>query len=206
MDANKNYIDVANKLGLMYRELQAIKTHLIASNFSEIVFLPTISKIESAISPQILHAHWGDVKRNLTEDVYTSLSYCSEILPDEERSITEEDFLEIVALVNDLEMLLKDTALPDHLVNLIRHHIELIEIALSNYPITGAQGLRNASKQAIGDFVESADEINANKDSLAIKTFGKLWKKVNSVVDMAIKADKLAQFGDRAIKLIEQFI
>lgn len=205
-DTNKNYVTVTNKLSLMYREIQTIKTHLVQSQFSDGVFTPTLSKIESAISPQILHAQWANAKQYLTQDVYTSLGYCVEILPSEEISISGEDFAAIVSLINELELLLQDAALPDHLVALIRHHIELIELTISNYPITGAQGLRVASKQAVGDFVESADEITANQDSPAVKAFGELWKKVNTVTDAAIKADKLAHLGAKAMKLLEQFI
>ena len=205
-DTNKNDISITNKLSLVYREVQTIKVHLVQSQFSDGVFTPTLSKIESAISPQILHAQWASAKQYLTQDVYTSLGYCVEILPSEEISISAEDFAAIVSLINELELLLQDAALPDHLVGLIRHHIELIELAISNYPITGAQGLRVASKQALGDVVESAEEITANQGLPAVKAFGELWRKVNTVADTAIKADKLAHLGAKAMKLLEQFI
>lgn len=205
-DQNYNYISVANKLGLVYEELQSIREHLKESNFNEEIFAPTFRKLESAISPQILHAKWGNVSQHLTDDVFTSLGYCSQILPNEEIEISEGDFADISELINELEQLLATDTIPKSLTKLIERHIAVIREAMANYTILGASALKQAVSNALGEIVVESDAFEENKDSPAVKKYGRLWKKVSLVADGALKAEKLVLLGTRVVKALEQIL
>lgn len=203
--AHKQVILVVNKLNLAFHEVERIRAFLQDSKFEDSVYSTTLTKAESALSPQILHARWNNVKQHLTPDVFVSLSYCGQILPNEELTVTAEDVEHIQEIIKQLRSLLNDSSVPVALKVLAEHHISIIETALSDYSITGAASLKRAAKDAIGDLVANSETIKENESSKVVKKLGSLWSTVNRVADGVLKVERLALLGTSLVKALEHF-
>lgn len=123
-------------------------------------------------------------------------------MPAEEIEISNEDFREIVSLVNSLELFLGESNLPSSLVALIRRHIKEAELALAEYPLRGAIALKEAMKAAIGDLIVDQDAYEKLPPEASSK-LKKLWSQVNRAADGAIKAEGLIQVGGRVQRALE---
>lgn len=203
LDVSENHphrrvVVVGELIHAMHRELEYATTGLATANFSKSLYEKAFSQIENALSPMLFPNSWHHVKQYLTPEVLTALAFCSEILPDEEAQISTEENSSIRIKVEELRTILNETDIPLRLRSLIQHHIKLIETALAEYPIVGAKALREAARTALGEMIEAKDEIAVAKNSSAVATLGSVWKTVNQAADVALKAEKIAQLGQRA--------
>lgn len=197
---------VAERLSAMYRELEVVREQMQKANYSEKLYAPAISKIEHALSAMLLPSTWNQARQYLTAETFVALEFCSEILPDEEAQIAAEDLTEISKRVEELASSLSDSQLPLRLRGLIEHHVSLIRRALAEYPISGAKALREAARTALGELVEVKDAVKSNRDAPEISKLGAVWKKVNEVADVALKAEKLAHLGQKAWEMLGGFL
>ena len=62
-----------------------------------------------------------------------------------------------------------------------------------------------AGHQGLGEIIEAKDEVAAAKNAPAVKSLESTWKTVNTAADTALKAEKVAQLGQRAWELISGF-
>lgn len=182
----------------MQHEVQAAVVGLQKLSFPANLYDGPFSRIENAISPMVLGQPWGNVRQYLTPDTMTALAYCAQILPDEESQISPEEIEGIRACLAELKLCLDDSTVPDRLRSLIEHHVALIEDALIQYPVSGAIALREAGRTALGEMIEVRDQVSAAKDHPATSKLEKTWKTVNGAADIALKAERLAQLGQRA--------
>ena len=203
---NKKSAAVAERLSAMYRELEIVREQMQKANFSESLYESSISRVEHALSTMLLPASWNQVRQYLTPETFVALSFCGEILPDEEMQIGSQELSEIKAQVDELQASLVDSQLPPRLRALVQHHINLIITALAEYPISGAKALREAARTALGEIVEVKETISENREALEISKLGEVWKKVNQTADVALKAEKLAQLGQKAWAMLESFL
>lgn len=200
-EKNRDFVVVTHRLQLLIDELDLLRDKLHLLNVSASIYNPSLAKLDHALSPAILTADAEHVRQYLTEDVYVGLAFSSELLPDEEEDISADDFREVVDLINQLELMLQDSSFPTSLMILIRRHIRLAELAISQYPIRGAVALKDAVKYAVGDLVFEAEALTpAGRENAEV--IQRLWKKANDLADGAIKVDSLAQLGGRAMKLL----
>lgn len=197
---------VSERLGALYRELDIVRSQMATKNFSEGLYTPAISQLEAAFSTMTLHNPWPHARQYLTAETMVAMAFCGEILDNEEDLISTEELTEIANKVEALEQSLGGSTLPPRLRSLIKHHIDLIRKALAEYPIVGARALRQAARTALGEIVEVREEISAHPNSQEIANLGAVWKRVNSVADLALKADKLAQLGQKAWDLVGGFL
>lgn len=206
-DANPNRKAslVIERLRWMHQELELVAKQMRASGYSEELYARAITNIENAMSAMILPGQWSQAKQYLGRDTLVALAFCGEILPDEESQISTDELSQIQKLVDELSILLSDSELPQRLVSLIQHHITLIEQALAEYPIIGAKAFRQAARTGLGEFIEVRETIKPSSDSPAISKLGEAWKKVNQVADVALKAEKIAQLGQKAWAALENF-
>lgn len=203
---NKKSGVVAERLNAMYRELEVVREQMANANYSEKLYSPAIAKVEQALSMMLLPSTWNLARQYLTPETVIALEFCSEILPDEEAQISSEELAEINTRIEELSALLSDSQLPTRLRALIEHHISLIRRALAEYPITGAKALREAARTALGEMIEEKESVESNCDAPEIIKLGALWKKVNEAADIALKAEKLAQLGQKAWAMIESIL
>lgn len=203
---NKKSMAVAERLGWMYREIELIREQMQKANFSENLYVPATSKLEHALSNMLLPGTWNQVRQYLTPEVFVALAFCAEILPDEESLLSPDEFQEIQTLVSDLRESLSNSQLPPRLHALIEHHVELIQRALAEYPIVGAKALREAARTGLGELVEVKDVVKANRETPEISKLAAAWKKVNEAADVALKAEKLSQLGQKAWAMLESLL
>ena len=172
------------------------------AGFSEGLYANALNAFESAFSPMLLPHTWNSARQHLTAENLLALSFCSEILPDEESEITQSELDEIRGLVSELNQLLADSTLPGRLRALLAHHVELMLQALAEYPIAGAKALREAARTGLGELIEAKDIVVEHQASKEVSKLGEAWKKFNNAADLALKADKLLQLGHKAWEVL----
>lgn len=200
---NKKAAVVGERLSAMYRELELMCEQMQKANFSEDLYASSASRVEQALSTMLLPATWNQARQYLTPETFVALSFCGEILPDEETQIGSEELSEIRAQIEVLRASLADSQLPPRLHALVEHHIKLILTALAEYPISGAKVLREAARTALGEIIEVKETITEYREAREISKLGEVWKKVNQTADIALKAEKLAQLGQKAWAMLE---
>ncbi len=203
---NRKAVEVGELIHAMHRELDLAAAGLAGANFSKSLYESAFTRIEHAISPMLLPTTWNQVKQYLTPDVLTALAFCTEILPDEESQISAEELEAIRQKVEELRATITDADTPARLRQLIQHHIELIERALSEYMVVGAKALREAGRTALGEMIESKDELAPVKASPAVSKLESAWATVNKAADIALKGEKLAQLGQKAWEALSSML
>lgn len=203
-DTNVNRLSrvVADRLAAMNRELDLVRAGMGKAGFSEALYANSLNAFESALSPMLLPHTWNNARQHLSAENFLALSFCSEILPDEESEITQSELDEICGLVAELNRLLADSTLPARLRALLAHHVELMLQALAEYPIAGAKALREAARTGLGELIEAKDLVVEHQASKEVSKLGEAWKKFNNAADLALKADKLLQLGHKAWELL----
>lgn len=204
-NTNKKSSIVAERLNAMSRELEIVQEQMRNANFSENLYESCITNLEHAFSTMLLPATWGQVRQYLKRETFVALSFCGEILSDEESQIDAHELSEIRLQVKELQTLLINSQLPQRLRILIQHHIDLIFKALDEYPITGAKALREAARTALGEIIEVKDVISENRESQEVNKLGNVWNRVNQTADAALKAEKLAQLGQKVWETLGNF-
>jgi hypothetical protein len=197
---------VSERLAAMYRELDLVREQMHAKNFSEELYASAIAQLEAAFSTMNLHTSWPQARQHLTAETMTAMAFCGEIIDNEEDLISDEDLAEISSKVEELERSLEGTTLPPRLRRLIQHHIELIRTALAEYPIVGTRALRQAYRTAVGEVVEVREEVQAHPDSNELTMLSTVWKRVNSVIDVALKVEKVGHLGHTAWDIITTYL
>jgi hypothetical protein len=205
VDARKALI-VSERLRWLHQELDILRSQMNNAPISEGLYSAAFNNIEQAISTLLLSTTWNNGVQYLKPEYLVALNFCSEILPDEESLIDPETLKEIRDMVQELEDMLASSNLPESLVSLIRHHIELINRALDQYPIIGATAFREAARTALGELVEARDIVKENNQAEEVNKLGSLWGKLNSTADIALKADKLSQLASKAWTFLENVL
>jgi hypothetical protein len=195
--------EVTRRLDTVSRELGLVSSGMSQGSYSPSLYESAISAFEEAASPLLLPHPWSNLRQHLTSENLLSLAFCSEILPDEESVIFWEDLQEILGLVSELRQAAQIGSIPGSLRALLLHHVDLIERAVAAYPITGVKALREAAQAALGELVESQDEVAEHSNRPEVSKLAQIWKKVGEVADGVLKADKLVQVGHKAWNLIE---
>ena len=190
----------------VHYETELLAQQLHESGISEHLYESALTRIEGVTSALQLSTPWQSLKGNLTPDVVLALAFCNELLPDEEQSIAGDELQAIDSQVRELLEMLKSSALPPAVQKLIGHHLELIQQALARYPIQGAKALREAGRTALGELIESKESVASSKGSPEVSKLEKLWKHVNVAADTAMKAERVAQLGQRAWDAVQGFI
>lgn len=202
---HRRAVAVGELVHAMNRELHYASVGLAHANFSPHLYKSAFSRIENALSPMLFPATWNQVRQYLTPDVLTALAFCTEILPNEEAEISTDELSSIRNKLDELRETLQDTSMPPRLRSLIQHHVELIEKALFEYPIVGAIALREAGRTALGEMIEAKDEIVSSKGDASVSKLESTWKAVNEAADIALKAEGIAQLGQKAWDALSNF-
>lgn len=203
LNPNKKSAAVAERLGWVLRELELAKLELINTNQSESIYEKIITSLENAFSPLLLGASWNSVQQHLLPQTIEALAIYSQVVPNEEVLIKEDELNELYARISELENFLENSELPSRLQSLIRRHISLIRLALAEYPIAGAKALIQARRNAVGELLELKGQFkDVPKDSPELNKLSELWENVNTVADTALKVVGLIEIGQKVIELL----
>jgi len=188
-------------LQLLHQEVSITRKLLEQTTLSENLYIHALSNLEDAFSAHLLMQNWSVPLQYLNPATLTSLSYWVDILPDEEKAISEPDLEEIIKLLDELELLLEDSKLPESLIIIIKHLTGLMRDAINKYPIAGAKALRSAVTTCYGELVLVKEELQNNPSEETSK-LKKILDKFTMVVDSAEKVERLIGM---ATKLVEFF-
>lgn len=197
---------VMARLHWFYEELDLLEAQAQASSVSPHLYESAFSRVRIVISPLNLPAAWQGVRGNLTPDVLLALAFLNELLPDEESPIAIEELQEIADEVEQLRELLARSVLPSPLRKLVEHHLHLIAQALAQYAFQGARSLREVARTAVGEIIEAQGTIIVPQNAEEISRLERLWKRVNTAADVALKAEKIGQLGQRAVDALQSLI
>lgn len=204
--ANKRALLVAERLAAMLRELEQIQTQMRQADFSDSLYASALTNIEQCLSSMLLSGSWSQVKQYLQRETLIALAFCSEIIPDEESDISPGALTEISNLVGELRSSLLEADISPRLRKLIEHHIALIEGAIAEYPIAGAKAFREAARTGLGELIEVRDVLKEEKNSPPVSKLDTVWKRVNETADIALKAERISQLGQKAWALLENLL
>lgn len=192
----------AQRIQLLSDEVDILRTRLAVKGVHESLYDPVLRKVEESLSLSLLVQRCEHVRQYLTDDVFVGLGLCSALLPDEEDTISAEEFQTLVGIISELELLLLDEGLPTSLTALIRRHIRAAEMAIAQYPIRGAAALKDAVRFMAGNVMLDRDLIDQSLPPEQAEKLRSLVQRLNSVADSVIKVDNLLQIGSRAIKFL----
>ena len=151
---NKKAATVAEQLGWLLREVELAKSELKNTGHSANLYESALIHLEQAFSPMLLSNSWNSVQQYLDAQTLQTLAIYSQVVPNEEELIKQDDLNELYARIAELEEFLKTSELPSRLQTLIERHINLIRQALAEYPIAGAKALIEARRSAVGELLE----------------------------------------------------
>ena len=194
-------------LNWFYIELHLLEEQARASSLSEHLYNHAFARIRMVISPLYLQASWHGMRGNLTSEVLLAIAFLNEVLPSEEITVPPEELAAIAAELDELLSLVLKSDLPVALRRFTQHQLQLIELALAQYPIFGAKALREAGHSALGEIIETQGTVEATVDSPeALSRLGQLWKRLNTAADVALKSEKVGQLGHRAWEALSNWL
>lgn len=194
------------RLHWLHIELQLLEKQARSANLSPHLYEGAFARINGTLSPLYLPVEWNSLRGNLTADIFLALAFCNELLPDEESEIDPTELAAIADEVTELSALLARSRLPERLRQLISHHIDLIQEALAQYQVFGAKALREVARTALGEIIESKDVVAPEQTSEEVSRLGKIWEHVNRTADAALKAERIAQLGQRAWEALSTWL
>jgi hypothetical protein len=192
---------VYHRVGLLVDELELLREQLGAKDLTPSNYEPYLAQVDLALSPRQIALKTDHVKQYVKPEVLAALALCSDVIGHEEEAISTEQFADIARTINDLAQSLEDPSIPASLKVIIQRHIQLIETAISEYPLVGAKALTEATKRAFIDIATEADPAQmSTPPGTALK---RMWTKANELANGAIKTDRLIQAGERLAKYLE---
>ena len=171
-----------------------------STKFSETLYLPHIAKIRKTVTVANITAPWSHYKTQLSLDTILSLSFCSEIMESEE-SIPLEELESLLEKIAELKAEIETGSLSEITCQFVLSQIQIIELAIQDYPIRGGSSIKQAFKDGFSDLTERADDLSGNEDIEATVKLGKIWKDLKSAGNEFVEADRIA---NAYIALIEK--
>lgn len=194
-------IKVSKNLTLLHQELEILKEQLTKSSLSEKLYESALINLEEVFSVVNLGQQFAATKSYLNEKTLTSLEYWVELLPNEENLIEEDEINELIKAVDELELSLDQSSLPDSLILTIRNQIKIIREAIERYPIQGAKALRGAATSIYGELVLVKDVLKEEQTS-EVSKLSKVWSMFAKTVDKAEKIETAANLIEKGLSLI----
>ena len=152
------------------------------TNFSENLYKNEITLLQNNLIVLTgINGDWQPRKQQITDVQFKILDFCSEILPNDEISINNEEIEELKKLLDELEDFIENNSLPADLNNIIKKHISKIKTALYSYNIKGTNVFDEVLDLARGEimknhnlFTDKSNEVFKNKLSI-------IWSKVQNI-------------------------
>lgn len=204
-NGRKKIFEINRMLDLFYDEIENTRRQMEASNFSPDLYEDAFKIIEERITPGLIYNDWHSYRKTI-ESILRTLKFCSEVIPNEEELVNQEDLNSIEQLLQKLEEKLKDSDLPDQVTSFIRHQISLIRKAMRDYQVVGIKAFKTAFYEGYADCLINEEVILGNEDKEEISLLMKAWNGVKKAGEITIKAEKLLTAGSKIYELGEKFI
>ncbi len=178
-------IDVAERLLWLNQELDLLRALLRDSGSEEESDAVVLGHLEQALSPVYLATNWESVRQFLSADTLNPLESWTEVLPESEIPIKQEELDGIVAEAAELEKLVDSLPLAHELRFLISEHIKLIRKAIAGYSIIGVRALQAGVFFAFGELAYAQATLKESSGPEVRKLIG-LWEKAGRLAHSAI--------------------
>jgi hypothetical protein len=190
---------VLEKMTLLKKEMENSAYMMSNVDISKDTYAKVFESLKNVLNPQLLYHQWNTVTQQMKPDIMNVLKICSELLPDEEDLITEEEILSIINEIESLEGHIDESEYSDVLKSFVKEQLSLIKTAISNYKIQGAKAFNQSYYDAHTVLFKNA-EVFKDKDSKTIlKKIGSIWNNVLSIYERVSKTYNMLSAG---IKLL----
>jgi hypothetical protein len=204
---NKKDLEVVGNLRLLHTQLEITKELADKSEYSPELYSFAFSRIEKVLSVQNISAAWNHYKGNLTADTLLSISWLSEVLPEDQYQIDTETIESIKKQIDDLRKTLENEGLPTALKTFIESQLEIIEKSLIKQEILGVKAIRDALYNGYSETSDNQNIINENSTSKELSKLGSIWKKMKRIPGVVISTNDAIDAGtnmvDKAVRTID---
>lgn len=183
-ESNKHFTEMAviDCLNNLNDEFELFKVKMKETDFSENLYKNEITQLQNnLIVPTGINGDWQPRKQQITDVQFKILDFCSEILPNDEISINNEEIEELKKLLDELEDFIENNSLPADLNNIIKKHISKIKTALYSYNIKGANVFDEVLQSAYGEIIKNPDLFKTKSNEEVRSKLSKIWSKVQTV-------------------------
>lgn len=152
-ESNKHAKEIAviDCLNDLNNEFELFKVKMKETNFSENLYKKEMTQLQQhLIVPTGINGDWQPRKQQISDVQFKILDFCSEILPNDEILINNEEIEELKKLLDELEDFIENNSLPMDLNNIIKKHISKVKTALYSYNIKGANVFDEVLQSAYG--------------------------------------------------------
>ncbi|OHE10005.1 MAG: hypothetical protein A2513_07855 [Sulfurimonas sp. RIFOXYD12_FULL_33_39] len=193
-EPNKHSTEVAvmECLNNLNDEFELFKQKMDKTGFSKKLYESEIKQLQNHLIVLTgINGDWQSRKQKITDVQFKILDFCSEILPNDEIPINDEEIEELKKLLDELEDFIENNSLPTDLNSIIKKHILKIKTALYSYNIKGANVFDEVLQSAYGEVIKNHD-LFANKLNTEIKNkLSKVWIRVQTVYKTAKNAEQV---------------
>lgn len=190
---------VLEKLTLLKKEMENSAYLMSNSNISQDTYSIVFTSLKNVLNPQLLYHQWNSVKAQMKNETMNLLKICSELIPDEEDIISDEEIEGIKREIESLEKHVEEGKYSDVLKNFVKEQLTLLKTAISNYKIQGAKAFNQSYYDAHTILFKNV-EVFKDKDSKTIlKKIGTIWNQVLSIYERVSKTYNMLSGG---IKLL----
>jgi hypothetical protein len=198
----EDFFVIVDKLRLLESEIRSAQAQMMNTDFSPDLFAPAFSAALEAVDPRGIDQLWESRRQQLNSSTLNALRFCSELLPDEETPLAEDELQAVWDRLTTLHESLAGSALPDEVLAFVKEQIKIIEHALSEYEILGAKAFRRAIVEGSLSYSEHESVVTENQNTQAVREITGIWQQVANVTQRAETVQKLLASGVKIARLI----
>ncbi len=178
-------VELSALLGTADRELQSIKTALLARGVPEGLVVPYIERGRSAVSTTLLSATWSNVTQYFAQDTLLAFQWFAYLLDQEAQAVSPEDVAKLLEEMASLETELLTAELSPGLKQFLLSHLKAMQDALRHSRIAGVKPIQRAVRTVQNDCELEGEQLSAEVQATPDKStaqkvgekFAAVWKK-----------------------------
>jgi len=190
---------VLEKLTLLKKEMENSNNLMSNIDISKETYTKVFEALKNVLNPQLLYHPWNTVKQHMKPDIMNLLKICSELLPDEEELISEEEIEGIKNEIETLEKHIEGGKYSDSLKSFVKEQLVLLNTAISNYKIQGAKAFNQSYYEAHTILFKNVEVFKDKDSKILLKKIGSIWNNVLSIYERVSKSYNMLSAG---IKLL----
>lgn len=198
--AKQNPHQIYTQLNLVCEEIENVERLMANTDLPDELYSPYLKRILNTVSVNNLSAHWQSYKKNLRPEVILCIKYCAALIPEED-SIDYDSLQAILFQIQELREEIKSNQLSESTYSFLMGQLDIIEKAIKQFPIKGAESIRKAFYEGYTDLAVHVDDLEHDSDKVEVKKLSRLWSSLKRASDATIGADRIA---NACVNLIEK--
>lgn len=200
VSAKQNPHQLYTQLKLVCEEVENVRRSMANTDLPDELYSPYLKRILNTVSVNNLSAHWQSYKKNLRPEVILCIKYCAALIPEED-SIDYEALQAILFKIQELREEINSNQLSEGTYSFLAGQLDIIEKAIKQFPIKGAESIRKAFHEGFTDLADHIDDLKNDGDKVEVKNLSSLWSQLKKAGDATIGADRIA---NACVNLIEK--